>query len=109
MPLRVRFTLCALVQLDDLHDYIHARNPERAPTYIRDLKASIAHVATSPFPLALAIERGDLGSNLRALSFGTSKAHKRIIVLEITDTTLTVVRVLGGSMDLLKSMKEETP
>jgi toxin ParE1/3/4 len=91
---RVEFSPEALGDPIDLYDYIAVRDgPERAIGYIERIEDSCRKLSTFP---DRSIRRDDLRPGLRILGF----ERRAGIALQVTDDTVTILRILYGGRDL---------
>lgn len=90
--MRVVFSMLAERDLEEIADYIADDNPRRALTFVRELRAYCARVATMPAAWPL---RAELGKGIR------SAVHGRYVVFFREQSGhLLIVRILHGARDL---------
>lgn len=73
-------------------EYIARDNPERAVTFIRELRGTFSGIAERPRTYQL---RPDLGAEVRIAPFG-----RYVVVFRITQRGVRIERVLHGARDL---------
>jgi toxin ParE1/3/4 len=92
--MRVVFTRLATIDLEEIGDYIARDNPERALSFVEELRAQCVRIAQAPLSCA---ERPELGENLRSCVHGSY-----VIFFAVDDGRMLVVRVLHGARDLVQ-------
>lgn len=88
----VYFTPQAEADLEEIGDYIAADNPERAVTFIREIRIHCEQIATGPLRYAA---RPELGEGLRTCTHGNY-----VIFFEPFAAGTLIVRVLHGARNL---------
>ena len=74
------------------HDYIQLHNPSAANRFTLDVFAKVRSLAD----LGLTgVDRPDCGEGIRSISY-----RERIIFFRVSDTALTILRVLHGHQDI---------
>lgn len=90
----VRFTHRAKQDLEDIGDYIAADNPERARSFVAEIRARCESLGNAPLGYAA---RPELGDNLRACP------HSRYVIFYRTPAApepVLIVRILHSARDL---------
>src|SRR5687767_12350140 len=89
---RVRLSPRAIVDLDEIGDYIAKDNPVRAATFVDELEAACFRIAENPraYPL-----RSDLASDLRI-----SVYTNYLILFRILPNEIRIERLLHGARNL---------
>lgn len=89
----IRFARLALRDLDEIADFTgRTWGAVQAKRYIADIREHVAHVARGrAFCQKLPSEHGDLYR---------TRIHRHIIIVEITDARISVVRILHEAMDI---------
>ncbi|NNA07978.1 type II toxin-antitoxin system RelE/ParE family toxin [Pseudomonas lundensis] len=83
--------------LQEIALYIVQDNPQRAMSFIGELRERCLRVAESPLAYR---SRRELGTNLRSCTYG-----RYVLFFECTDQTVIIVRVLHASRDLHQQFK----
>jgi toxin ParE1/3/4 len=78
--------------LEAIGDFIAQDNPQRAITFIIELRNQCAKIAANPKACRL---RPELGANVRSFAYGNY-----VIFFQETPDSLCIVRVLHGAMDI---------
>lgn len=86
---RIRFTAQAAADLESIGDYIAQENPHRALTFLAELRAQCAKIASSPQGYRA---RPDLADNLRSCAHG-----RYVIFFQPGEIDVLIVRVLHGA------------
>lgn len=94
----VVYTPAALADLRSITIYIAADNPDRAASFVEDLRAEVSAAAERP---ASCPSREDLAPKLRAARHG-----RYLIFFIYDDGKLEVVRVLHGARDLGRAFED---
>ena len=90
--MRLEFRPQAERDLESIGDYIAQDNPRRALTFLRQLRAQCHKILLAPQGYRLWPE---LGERIRSCSHGNY-----VIFFTESDRSVTVIRVLHGSMDI---------
>lgn len=77
--------------IESIGDYIALDNPQRALTFIAELRNQCARIASSPKAFRA---RPELGENIRSCAYGN------YVIFFQDDPTVCIVRVLHGAMDI---------
>ena len=91
--MRARFTPLAEADLEATGDYIARDNPQRALSFVRDLRERCVRIAELP---RAAQHRPDLGEGVRVVPFG----RYLICYREEDDGGVVIERVVHGSRTL---------
>jgi len=94
------FTPDARVDLLDIGETIARDNPERAASYVAELLDRTALIAGQPTLYRL---RPEWGSAVRSARFGSY-----LILFEMSDEGITILRYLHGRRDIGTIMSEDT-
>lgn len=96
-----RFWISPLAEqdLEAIGDFIAQDNPNRALTFIIELRNQCAKVATNPKTCRL---RHELGTNIRSFAYGNY-----VIFFQESPDKLCIVRVLHGAMDIESRFSEK--
>lgn len=78
--------------LEAIGDFIAQDNPQRALTFIAELRGQCARIAANPKVGRLRLE---LGANIRSFAYGNY-----VIFFQEYPDTLCIARVLHGAMDI---------
>lgn len=97
--MKVRFTPQAEADLEDIGDNIAERNPRRAVTYVRELRARSGRIGD--FPHA-GPPRPQWGKDVRI-----AVHRKYLIVYRVRDETVQILRVVHGARDVEKLFEDE--
>lgn len=90
--MQVVFTVQAEQDLEEIGDYIAADNPSRAVSFVREIRAHCAKIASSPLSY---VARPELGAGIRTCT------HARyLIVFKPSAEEVLFVRVLHGARDI---------
>lgn len=89
----MRLTLTPLAEqdLEAIGDYIAADNPNRAVSFIRELRDQCQRISANPLGYRL---RSELGEDVRSCAH-----HNYVIFFAVTVEDVTIVRVLHGARD----------
>ena len=90
--MRLVFSPLAERDLEAIGDYIAEDNPARAMTFVAELRTQCATILKGPQAYRL---RPELGKGIRSCAHGNY-----IAFFTESKTTVTIVRVLHGAMDL---------
>jgi len=90
--MRARLTPQAEIDLEEIGDYIALANPERAISFIQEIREHCQRIADDPMRY---IARPDLGDAIRTCAHGNY-----LIVFEPYDDGALVLRVLHGARNL---------
>lgn len=89
--MRLKFQPQAVHDLEGIGNYIAADNPDRAVTFIRELRNLCHRIGQNPLAYRL---RFDIATGVR------SAAHGRyVIYFTACSDTVTIIRILHGAMD----------
>jgi len=90
----MRIELSAFVEgdLEVIADYIAQDNPDRAVTFIREIRTEFRHIARNPLLYRL---RPEIGSGARMAIVG-----RYVILLRIVGKIVRIERVVYGGRDL---------
>lgn len=90
----VLFTPRAEQDLEEIGDYIAADNPERARSFVQEIRERCAKIGAAPLAYAA---RPDLGDRIRACPHG-----RYIIFFQVrsSDEPVLIARVLHSARDL---------
>jgi toxin ParE1/3/4 len=91
--MRLRFSRLAETDIEDIGDFIARDNPQRAVTFIQNLRMRCRHLAVLP---GSAPSRDDLGEGVRMSVFG------RYLILYVLsgEKTLEIRRIVHGARNL---------
>jgi len=90
--MRVTFSPLAERDLEAIGDYIAADHPSRALAFIARLRQHCADLARAPKGYRL---RPELGPGIRSCAF-----NRYVLFFTVGRSSLTVVRILHGAMDI---------
>ncbi len=90
--MQLRFSQLAEADIEAIGDFIARDNPERAVTFIQDLRTRCRHLAALP---RSAPSRDDLGEGVRMLVLG-----RYLILYVLHENLLEVRRVVHGARNL---------
>jgi toxin ParE1/3/4 len=99
--MRVLFSALVEGDLEAIGDYIAADNPERAVSFVRQLKAQCLKVGQNPLRYRL---RPEIGADVRLVSMG-----RYVILFRILGEVVRVERVVHGARDLPALLDDEQP
>jgi toxin ParE1/3/4 len=91
---RVRLSLRAIADLDEIGDYIARDNPDRAASFVDELEEACRHIADNPqaYPL-----RSDLAPDVRMA------VHMNyLIFFRLLPNEIRVERILHGARNLTR-------
>jgi toxin ParE1/3/4 len=95
---RVVISAQAEADLDEIDNYITARNPTRAESFIEELYRKALNIGAAPLVYP---KRPDLGPDLRAA------LHKPyLIVFHVKKNAVEVVRIVHGARDLPRLLRD---
>jgi toxin ParE1/3/4 len=94
------FSRQAELDLEEIGDFIAADNPDRAVTFVREIRDHCVRIATSPLAYAA---RPEVGDGIRACPHG-----RYIIFFRPAEAHVLVVRVLAGARYLPEAFGRET-
>lgn len=97
--MRIEFSPAALRDLEYIGDYIAQDNPQRAKSFVSELRVQCAKIAQSPRACRL---RTELGERIRSYAYGNY-----VIFFHANRAVLRVLRILHGSMDIGSRYGEE--
>jgi toxin ParE1/3/4 len=90
--MRLKFGGPAEIDLEQIGDFIAARNPARAESFIGELREKATNIVNQPHAYA---PRNDLSPGLR------EAIHKPYLILfRVTDNHVEIVRIVHGARDL---------
>lgn len=95
----VLFTPLATADLEKIGDFIARDNPNRALTFIQDIRSQCQTIGRSPLAYRA---RPELGDGIRSCPFGNY-----LILYCPRGPDVLIIRVLHGSMDLPRHMGNE--
>lgn len=89
-----RYVISPLAEQDmeAIGDYIAQDNPQRALTFIAELRSQCAKIAALPKACR---SRPELGEDIRSFAYGNY-----VIFIQDSQKKLCIVRVLHGAMDI---------
>ncbi|MDP1607564.1 MAG: type II toxin-antitoxin system RelE/ParE family toxin [Rhodocyclaceae bacterium] len=90
--MQVIFSSLAERDLEEIGDYIARSNPRRALSFVIELRRQCTKIATAPQAYR---PRSELGDGIRSCAHGNY-----VIFFQESRTTLGIVRILHGSMDI---------
>jgi len=102
--MHIELSTAALRDLEYIGDYIAQDNPQRAKSFVGELRDQCAKIAQSPQAYRL---RSELGECIRSCAYGNY-----VIFFREDRIMLRVLRVLHGSMDIetqFGEMQTSTP
>lgn len=85
--------------LEAIGDFIAQDNPQRAHTFIAELRKQCVRIAASPKVFRL---RPELGNDIRSCAYGNY-----VIFFQERPGELCIVRVLHGAMDIESRLSEK--
>jgi toxin ParE1/3/4 len=96
---KVRFNDPAVVDLEEIGDWIAQENPSRAASFIAELRKSAAALSTHPrrYPIVGRFKSGRIRKKLH---------HRYLIFYRVTDTDVQIIRVVHGSRDWAALVRE---
>jgi toxin ParE1/3/4 len=90
--MRLIFAPLAVTDLEEIGDYIAIDNPQRALSFVRELRVQCRKILDNPLAFAM---REELAPGLRVLPYG-----HYLIFYRILDKTVRIERILHGARDL---------
>ena len=90
--MRLLITPLAAQDLEEIGDYIAQDNPQRATSFISELRDQCAKICLNPAGYRL---RPELSENLRSCAHGSY-----VIFFENTLDQVTIIRILHGARDI---------
>ncbi len=96
--MRVEYSDDADADLSDLGEYIAQDDPVRATGFVREFYAFIDRVSEKPLAYRI---RYEWGSRVRASRYGNY-----LVIFEIEDDHLLVLRIVNGRRDIAKLLGE---
>lgn len=90
--MRVNFTADALADIEQIGAYIAEDSPERARSFLQELREFIEQISDNPRRYRL---RDEWGGDYRAANFGNYLA-----IFETADEDVTILRVANGSQNI---------
>lgn len=90
--MRLEFSCFVEGDLDDIADYIAQDNPQRAVTFIRELRVKFHEIRNNPLLYQL---RQDIGAEAHLATFGNYA-----ILFRVMEDVVRIERVVYGGRDL---------
>ncbi|OGT07828.1 MAG: plasmid stabilization protein [Gallionellales bacterium RIFCSPHIGHO2_02_FULL_57_16] len=90
--MHIELSTAALRDLESIGDYIAQDNPQRAKSFMGELRDQCVKIAKSPQAYRL---RSELGDGIRSCTYGNY-----VIFFREDQIMLRVLRILHGSMDI---------
>lgn len=97
--MQVVFTVQAEQDLEEIGDYIAADNPDRALSFVREIRDHCNRIAAAPLAYAA---RPELGEGIRGCAHG-----RYLIVFQPASEEVLIVRVLHSARDLPALFSDE--
>ena len=88
----IRFTPLASSDLEAIGDYIAQDNPDRAYSFVLEIRNQCRKIASAPSTYKC---RPEFGESIRSCAFG-----RYVIFYKAEDEGVLIIRILHGAMDI---------
>lgn len=102
MSVSVLLTQRAEREIREIRDWIRARSPAGASSWLDALEDAFAQLRQRTASSSPALEADDLALDLRQLTFKTRRGNPYRLVFIVRDDSVYVVAVRGAGQDLLR-------
>jgi toxin ParE1/3/4 len=88
----VRFSPVAAQDLEEIGDYLDARNPSAAYRFVRDLRGRCGKLADMPLR---GVARPEFGETVRSFAF-----RRYVVFYSVSEQDIRIERILHGARDI---------
>lgn len=92
----LRFTPLAVSDLEEIGDYIARDNPDRAHSFIAEMRSQCEKIARNPLGYRA---RPELAEGLRSCAF-----RHYVILFQVEGADVLIVRMLHGAVDIPRKL-----
>lgn len=96
----VRYAGAALRDLDRIFDFIAQDNPERAESYVADIRSACRRLGESPY---MGVERPDIRADLRVMPLW----RRLIVAYQVEPDRVRVLRVFAAGQDYEAILRQD--